>query len=396
MAAALELKGVVKMTDKTLAEEWQAGIERMSRALVQSSQELVARLQEFRVTLVKGEAVPETVTTDSGTWPVVDAAECTRGSADPVEETGTRGSDDDACEADLYAVKPQVEDADGQEWYAWCPRCEEPVRLHALVCATCGAIAERRVLDEESASGGIPGSETKMPGESTRGTDSGVKPYRRVKLQPEDMIAPDGRQPHPCVLVVVDMQVGYTAARDKGLIARIEAAVDAHHGPVVHICSDDGGEACVDLGPDVHVILKDGDSGGREVYAWMRGAGLVTADLRVCVCGVNLLACVLGTAIGINLLLKNEKDGKGKGVCGSVYIIRDLCGDENDRVQVVNTMHDGEPLGEVLMRYKLQRADGNDVGTWEYVAADPDEPVTTAPKPGRPGGTEEVGTADDG
>jgi len=132
------------------------------------------------------------------------------------------------------------------------------------------------------------------------------------------------------VLVVVDMQVDYAPARDKDLQARIEAAADAHLGPVIKVQYDGAGEPTVELGLDIQTIWRDKNDAGDELYAWLLGAHLMTRDLKVAVCGVNLGACVRDTAVGLWHRLANEQ-----GLTGCVSIVQGLCGDESGRVQFV-------------------------------------------------------------
>ncbi len=132
------------------------------------------------------------------------------------------------------------------------------------------------------------------------------------------------------VLVVVDMQVDYAPARDKDLQARIEAAADAHLGPVVKVQYDDAGESTVELGLDIQTLWRDKNDAGDELYAWLLGAHLMTRDLKVAVCGVNLGACVRDTAVGLWHRLANEQ-----GLTGCVSIVQGLCGDESGRVRFV-------------------------------------------------------------
>jgi hypothetical protein len=127
------------------------------------------------------------------------------------------------------------------------------------------------------------------------------------------------------VLVVVDMQAAYVAAQDDTLIESIEeeaATVVGQGGRVVAICYDGSGGSTVNLPAGTPTIWKANDCGGDELYAWLIGAGLVSRDLSVRVCGVNLAACVFRTAIGIGERLYGEH-----ALTHHVTIDRELCGD---------------------------------------------------------------------
>ena len=137
-------------------------------------------------------------------------------------------------------------------------------------------------------------------------------------------------RPHPCVLAIVDMQTDYPAARDKALIQSIETAADSHPGPLVQVMYEGAGESTVELGVDVPRIWKQQCHGGDELYAWLLGAHLITRDIHIAVCGVNLWACVRETAAGILQRLSEEQ-----GLTGTVSIIQDLCGDLPGALQIV-------------------------------------------------------------
>ena len=137
-------------------------------------------------------------------------------------------------------------------------------------------------------------------------------------------------RPHPCVLAIVDMQTDYPAARDKALIQSIETAADSHPGPLVQVMYEGAGESTVELGVDVPRIWKQQNEGGDELYAWLLGAHLITRDIHIAVCGVNLWACVRETAAGILQRLSEEQ-----GLTGTVSIIQDLCGDLPGALQIV-------------------------------------------------------------
>ena len=127
------------------------------------------------------------------------------------------------------------------------------------------------------------------------------------------------------VLLIVDMQSSYVASQREDLrfgVGREASEVVARGGKVLAINFDGGGTSTVSL-PDAETIWKDRNEGGNEVYAWLVGAGLVSRDLRVRVCGVNLCACVYQTAQTLAWRLYEEH-----GYRDAVSIVVSLCGDE--------------------------------------------------------------------
>jgi hypothetical protein len=127
------------------------------------------------------------------------------------------------------------------------------------------------------------------------------------------------------VLVVIDMQAGFTGAQNESLIERIQdeaRAVVGRGGRVLTTCFDGSGTLTVEL-PGAPSIWKDRDCGSDEIYAWLVGAGLISSNLRIRVCGVNLSACVIKTAIGLAERLHNEH-----AMCDHVVVEASLCGDD--------------------------------------------------------------------
>jgi len=126
------------------------------------------------------------------------------------------------------------------------------------------------------------------------------------------------------VLVIVDMQVSFTAAQDAGLIAAIEkeaAAVSERGGHVVAISYDQSGMSTVSV-PGAKMLWKNQDDGGTIVYAYLLGAGLICSDLAVRIAGCNLAACVFATACGLGQRLYEEH-----ALCDHVTVATSLCGD---------------------------------------------------------------------
>jgi hypothetical protein len=127
------------------------------------------------------------------------------------------------------------------------------------------------------------------------------------------------------VLAVIDMQAAYPAAQSPNLIQRIEAAARAHHSEgwhIVRVNYDGSGADTVNLPLDTRTVWKQQDNGGDELYAYLVGAGLISRDLQVDICGVNLCACVYRTAAGLGERLYIEH-----AICDAVRIRNFLCGD---------------------------------------------------------------------
>jgi len=130
------------------------------------------------------------------------------------------------------------------------------------------------------------------------------------------------------VLVVVDMQVAYSAALDPALISSIEeeaAAVVARGGRVLAVCYDGSGEISAKLPADTSIIWKNRDAGDGEIYAWLLGADLIQEGLIARFCGVNLCACVLACATGTAQRLRERTSP----VLNAVEVVLHLCGDQS-------------------------------------------------------------------
>lgn len=131
------------------------------------------------------------------------------------------------------------------------------------------------------------------------------------------------------ILVIVDMQHRFPAARDRELIDRAEAALasvgssSSRYERAVVLCYDESGMHTIRFPRGTtDVLWKRGDDGGDEVYAYLVGAGLIDRDLHVFIGGVNTSACVYKTACGVGNRLAEEH-----GMSDNVTILRDLCGD---------------------------------------------------------------------
>lgn len=125
------------------------------------------------------------------------------------------------------------------------------------------------------------------------------------------------------VMVVVDVQQAYPAARDAALIAAIEeraARVVAGGGVVLEVLYDGSGPSMLELPPECGRLWKPEDNGGAECAAWLAGREVVPAVVRVV--GVNLSVCVYHTAVD---LAGRVRSHFGPNV--AVEIIADLCGD---------------------------------------------------------------------
>lgn len=132
------------------------------------------------------------------------------------------------------------------------------------------------------------------------------------------------------VLVIVDMQHRFPAARDLDLVARIEAALavvgsgSSPYDRAVILCYDDSGMHTVRFPhTSVPVVWKKEDDGGDVLYAYLVGANLIDRELRVFIGGCNVGACVYRTACGVGNRLAEEH-----GITNAVTILRELSGDE--------------------------------------------------------------------
>lgn len=128
------------------------------------------------------------------------------------------------------------------------------------------------------------------------------------------------------VLVIVDMQHMYNAARDAELILRVEKALRRELPPcpdvAVLICNDGSGQLTVHRPSGVPVVWKNESDGGTYLYAFLLGMGVINRELRVLIGGVNMSQCVYRTATGLAARLAEEH-----GLTDNVTIVRDLCGD---------------------------------------------------------------------
>lgn len=123
------------------------------------------------------------------------------------------------------------------------------------------------------------------------------------------------------VLVIVDMQHRYNAARDQDLIARIERELLRCDRYVI-LCRDGDGMHTIELPQGAPVIWKTEADGSPAVYAYLCGAGLICRELRVTIGGVNLSQCVYRTAVGLADRIAQEH-----GITDCVTIALRLCGD---------------------------------------------------------------------
>jgi hypothetical protein len=127
------------------------------------------------------------------------------------------------------------------------------------------------------------------------------------------------------ILVVVDMQADFNAAQSEDLRRAIRLAADPvlkFYDHIVAVNMDNAGSSTIDLPPGTKTLWKCQDDGGEMVYSYLLGAGLISGDMSVVVCGVNLTACVFRTAIGLADRLHREH-----ALSEHVSIDRALCGD---------------------------------------------------------------------
>lgn len=113
------------------------------------------------------------------------------------------------------------------------------------------------------------------------------------------------------ILVVIDMQPAYSAARHLGLQARIRQTIRAHRGPVCIVEFEGSGKTYPGIirackGKRMFRCTKTRDDGGDVVVGATFAEGLGRHKHYI-VCGVNTPYCVLGTATGI---LHHRKDAK--------------------------------------------------------------------------------------
>lgn len=127
------------------------------------------------------------------------------------------------------------------------------------------------------------------------------------------------------VLVVVDMQNTYAAARSGELISAIEQAaaqVVERGGRIIELAYDDGGSSTVRLPPGTPRLQKAHDDGSEVVVAWLEGAGVVPEVVRVV--GVNFTACVMVTAVALADRLRGIH---APGIGPLVQVVADHCAD---------------------------------------------------------------------
>lgn len=113
------------------------------------------------------------------------------------------------------------------------------------------------------------------------------------------------------ILVIVDMQPEYSAARNRSLQARIRQTIRAHQGPVCIVEYEGSGKTFPGIvkaceGKRLFRCVKFRDDGGDCVVGATFAEGL-GRHRHYIICGVNTPYCVLGTATGI---LNNRKDAK--------------------------------------------------------------------------------------
>lgn len=123
------------------------------------------------------------------------------------------------------------------------------------------------------------------------------------------------------VLVVIDMQTRFPAARDSSLVTAVEAAAAAADQAVL-LGWDGSGGWTVRSGGAIPALWKQEADGGELVYSWLVGAGLIAEDLIVTLCGVNLSHCVFLTARTLAARLCREHQ-----LCDHVVIDLDATGD---------------------------------------------------------------------
>jgi hypothetical protein len=124
------------------------------------------------------------------------------------------------------------------------------------------------------------------------------------------------------VLVVVDMQHMYNAARDPGLIAKINTSMRQGWSRVVLLCNDGSGMHTIEH-EGKPVLWKDEANGGDCVYSYLLGIlNPPSRALHVTFAGVNLSQCVYRTAEGLARRLAQEH-----GMTDNVTIDLSLCGD---------------------------------------------------------------------
>lgn len=112
------------------------------------------------------------------------------------------------------------------------------------------------------------------------------------------------------LVVVVDMQESYAAARDADLVRRVNAGVRrrlAARCDVLLLAYHEQGSLTIEHPPGVPMIWKDDDDGSHSILSYLAGAG--AWPQRVELWGVNTVCCVIKTCIGV--AIKFEAAGYG-------------------------------------------------------------------------------------